>query len=281
MLRFSFVALVLLCGSGCTSSRVDIVRADGPITQPRSFDHSAFDALLQAHVDEDGLVDYAALQASDALVPYLRRLATTDPSSLDDSDRLAFWLNTYNALTLKLIVDHYPTKSILRLSPVGIRGLPFLIPKVNTPFKVDVGEVGGEVVTLDHVEHGIIRERFDEPRIHFALVCAALSCPPLRREAYVGDRLDAQLDDQARTFLANPDRNVVEPEEGVIRVSKIFKWFEEDFGGSDKTLQQFLAPYYDGDIRAQLEAGAYDVKHMDYKWSLNDQARFADANDED
>ncbi|MEM6648020.1 MAG: DUF547 domain-containing protein [Bacteroidota bacterium] len=277
MLRFSFVALALLFASGCTSSRVSIVRADGPVAQPTTFDHTAFDAILQAHVDDAGLVDYAALQASDALAPYLRRLAQADPSNLDDADRLAFWLNAYNALTIKLIIDHYPTKSILRLSPVGIRGLPFIIPKVNTPFKVDVGEIGGEVVTLDHVEHGIIRERFDEPRIHFALVCAALSCPPLRREAYVGDRLDEQLDDQARTFLANPERNRVEPEEGVIRISKIFKWFEEDFGGSDETLQQFLAPYYDGDIRAQLEAGAFDVKHMDYKWSLNDQARFADG----
>ncbi|GAB5518762.1 MAG: DUF547 domain-containing protein [Rhodothermales bacterium] len=279
MLRFSFVALALLVASGCTSSRVDIVRADGPIEQPSAFDHGMFDDILKAHVDEDGLVDYAALQASDALTPYLRRLATTDPGNLPEDDRLAFWLNTYNALTLKLIVDHYPTESILRLSPVGIKGLPFLIPKINTPFKVDVGEVGGEVVTLDHVEHGIIRERFDEPRIHFALVCAALSCPPLRAEAYVGDRLNAQLDDQARVYLDNPDRNQIPSEEGVIRVSKIFKWFDEDFGGSDATLQQFLARYYEGDLRSRLEAGAFNVKHMDYKWSLNDQARFANDND--
>ena len=151
MLRLCFVVLTLLLASGCTSSRVDIVRANGPIEQPSTFDHSTFDTLLKAHVDEDGLVDYAALQASDALTPYLLRLANTDPSNLPEDDRLAFWLNTYNALTLKLIVDHYPTESILRLSPVGIKGLPFLIPKINTPFKVDVGEVGGEVVTLDHV----------------------------------------------------------------------------------------------------------------------------------
>ncbi len=252
--------------AGCLSkASVRPVESDGPVASPTAFDHSTFDALLREVVDERGFVDYAALaEDPSALDGYLRRLAATDPSALGDDDRLAFWLNTYNAYTLKLIVDNYPVGSIRDV----VGGV--FIPLVNSPFKVEFVVVGGETMTLDDVEHGTIREQFAEPRIHFALVCAAQSCPPLRPEAYTGDRLDAQLDDQARRFLHNPDKNRVPADDDSVELSKIFDWFKGDFGDSDAAVQAFIAPYFDGDVRAKLEQGAYDVEFTGYDWSLND-----------
>lgn len=263
LLASALLAFVL---AGCLSkASVQTVEPARPVTAPETFDHSAFDVVLNAVVDERGFVDYAALVADpNALDAYLGRLAATDPANLPDDDRLAFWLNVYNAYTLKLVADNYPIES-LRDVVGGV-----FIPLVNTPFKVEFVVVGGETMTLDDVEHGTIRAEFDEPRIHFALVCAARSCPPLRAEAYVGDRLDAQLDEQARRFLTTPAKNRVPADEGTIELSKIFDWFGGDFGKDDAALQRFIAPYFEGEVREALEADGYEVNFLTYDWSLND-----------
>ena len=233
-----------------------------------SVDHSRFTRLLSRFVDEAGDVDYAALAArtDSTLAPYLRRLATTDPRTLSPDARLAFWINAYNALTLKLIVDHYPVQNIWAITP----GPPE--PKDESPFRLDVGTVADTVRTLDEIEHEIIRQRFDEPRIHFALVCAAKSCPPLRREAYSGPRLDAQLDDQARTFLRNDTKNRIPAGDDRVALTRILKWYGQDFGPTTDHLQRFLAPYFDGAVRAKLGRAAYEVTFLPYDWALNDQA---------
>lgn len=265
VLRLLLLAPVVLLAGCFSNASVQSIEPDRPVTTPATFDHSAFSALLAEVVDERGFVDYGVLAADPApLDRYLGRLAATDPSALSDADRLAFWLNVYNAYTLKLIVDNYPIDSIHDV----VSGA--FIPLVNTPFKVEFVTVGGETMTLDGVEHGTIREEFDEPRIHFALVCAARSCPPLRAEAYVGDRLDAQLDDQARRFLTNPAKNRIPADDETIRLSKIFDWFGGDFGDDDAARQAFLAPYFDGDVRDRLARGAFDVEFLSYDWSLND-----------
>jgi hypothetical protein len=266
------VLLAILCGlSGCIggSADVNVVRAQDRLQAPNRVDHAPFDRLLSTVVNAEGYVDYARLatEADSTLAPYLQQLAETDPSNLDRDARLAFWINAYNAYTLKLIVDHYPVESINDIKP----GAGPSIPKVNSPFQLDVGAVADTVRTLDDIEHGIIRERFDEPRIHFALVCAAVSCPRLRREAYTGGNLDAQLDDQAHRFLHDTDKNVVPAGASRIRLSRIFKWFDEDFGGSAQSTQRFIAPYFDGAVRRTLEQGGYDVSFRTYNWSLNDQ----------
>ncbi len=270
MPRFPLVAFALfsLALAGCLSkASVETVEPAQPVTAPAAFDHGALSDFLAGIVDERGFVHYAALAAdSNALGAYLARLAATDPSNLGDDDRLAFWLNVYNAYTLKLIADNYPVGSIRDV----VRGA--FIPLVNTPFKTPFVVVGGETLSLDEVEHGIIRERFDEPRVHFALVCAARSCPPLRAEAYTGDRLGAQLDDQARRFLHDSAKNRVPASEETIRLSKIFDWFGGDFGDGDAALQAFLAPYFEGTVRETLEAGGYEVDFLKYDWSLNDAA---------
>jgi hypothetical protein len=232
-----------------------------------SVDHRAFDQVLARYVDEQGNVDYAALKArSDSvLAPFLQQLATTDPSGLNRDARLAFWINAYNAYTLKLIVDHYPVENIWAVTPGPAE------PKDDSPFALDVGPVADTVRTLDEIEHEIIRTRFDEPRIHFALVCAAMSCPRLRREAYTGPRLDEQLDEQAHAFFHNSERNRIPADAETIALSRILKWYGEDFGSSEADLQRFIAPYFEGTVRSRLEDAAYEVTFLSYDWTLNDQ----------
>ena len=267
----AFLAVVVgLVFAGCTGgANVQPVRAQEPVRAPSAVDHSTYTDLLQTYVDGAGMVDYAALKADHdaALAPYLRRLAETDPSNLDEQERLAFWVNAYNALTLKLIVDHYPVETIRSITPAGGP----TVPRLNDPWHVKVGEVGGQTRTLDEIEHDIIRARFDEPRIHFALVCAAISCPRLRREAFVGNRLDAQLDDQARTFLHMDGKNAIPADDETIRLSRIFKWFEGDFGADTDAVQRYLAPYFDGTVQQKLRNAAYAVDYLDYDWALNEQ----------
>lgn len=271
---YLILLFVILLLPACTSVNVDMVRPNGEIRTPSSFDHSTFSEALGTYVDDDGLVDYQGLKQSDALIPYLQALAVTDPSQLSEQEQIAFWINAYNALTLKFMLDNYPTESILRLSPKGIKGLNFLIPKVNTPFKVESGYVGGEKQSVDNIEHGILRPNYDEPRIHFAIVCAAMSCPPLRNEAYTGDRLDEQLNDQGRIFLHDRSKNAVPLNGTTIKISKIFDWFKSDFAEDDAGLQQYLAQYFDGDLKEKLEQGGFSkIEHTDYDWTINDQLK--------
>ena len=262
------LALLAFAGAGCLNSvGVKAPKPAGPIDAPSAFDHSDFTAILDEVVDEDGFVDYAALKARPrALDAYVARLAQTDPANLPEPARLAFWLNAYNAYTLYLVRERYPVSSIL-----GTDTGPF-IPGFNSPFAAKFAVVGGERMSLDDIEHGTIREEFDEPRIHFALVCAAVSCPPLREEAYRGAALDGQLDDQGRRFIQNPFKNQIDLDENEAVISKVFDWFEEDFGGSDEAVQRFIAPYAATEAqREALAAARLEVHHADYDWSLNDQ----------
>lgn len=274
--RLGIVVLALfVTASGCSSSASNAITADQPVEAPPTFDHGPYNALLAEYVNERGMVDYARLQENQetALRPYLRALARTDPSNLSEDARLAFWVNAYNALALKLIVENYPVESIRDVKPSG---LPF-IPKINSPFKLEVSEVAGKKRTLDEIEHDIIRKEFpEEPRIHAAVVCAAMSCPELRQEAYTGARLDDQLDDQMRMFLRDRNKNRIPAGENQIRLSKIFDWYGGDFaqeGTSKQTAVMDMAAGYFEDERARkLRRGTYDVSYLDYDWSLNEQS---------
>jgi hypothetical protein len=234
--------------------------------------HEAFHRLLRRYVDTTGAVDYAGLQQNraDALRPYLDQLASANLSGRSRDARLALWINAYNALTLKLIVDHYPVQNIWAITP----GPPE--PKDDSPFQLDVGTVADTMRTLDEIEHEIIRERFDEPRIHFALVCAAASCPRLRRDAYTGPRLDAQLEDQARTFLRDSTKNRIPAGDNRIALSRILKWYGGDFGPTPEALQRALAPYIEGTVGERMAQGDYTVDYLPYDWALNDQSPLPD-----
>lgn len=230
--------------------------------------HAQFSRLLADYVDENGHVDYVQLKqhAESRLDPYLQQLAETTPAGLSRDARLAFWINAYNAYALKLIVDHYPVQNIWATTPG-----PAKPSKEKSPFKMEMGLVADTVRTLDEIEHQIIRERFDEPRIHYAVVCAAASCPPLRQEAYTGPRLDTQLDDQARTFLHNDEKNKIPVADDRIALSRILKWYGSDFGPSTDAVQQSIARYFEDPVRERLAEAGYQVDFLPYDWSLNAQ----------
>ena len=238
--------------------------------QARSFDHSAFDALLRAHVTR-GMVDYDAFARAPEFPRYLARLAAFDPATLARADQLAFWINAYNAYTIQLINKHGERESIRNINKTfGI--------KAYGPWKEKLAKVGGRAYGLDEIEQGIIRKRYEEPRIHFALVCAALGCPPLRSEAFTGARLDAQLDDQARVFLLeSPTKNRVDVASRTVYLSPIFVEFRdyiEDFGGSHAAVGRYVARYFPpGPARDLLTSGRFAVKVTDYDWTLNSQAK--------
>jgi len=233
------------------------------------FDHSRFDALLRDHV-EQGMVDYDAFAKALEFEDYLRSLAAFDPRTLPRDEQLAFWINAYNAYTIKLILKHGERQSIRNIN----KSIGFI--KGYGPWNEKIAAIGDSVYGLDFIEQKIIRPEFQEPRIHFALVCAAMGCPALRSEAFVGARLDQQLDDQTRTFLLRaPEKNRVEVGARRVQVSQVFKFrdYEKDFGGSKLAVATFIARYYpDGPERQLLESGQWKRwEYADYDWTLNSQ----------
>lgn len=235
-----------------------------------TFDHGALDALLRAHVVR-GMVDYDRFAASPEFKGYLGRLASFDPASLPRNEQLAYWINAYNAYTIQLINSHRERESIRNINKTG----GFI--KAYGPWKEKLAVVGGKAYGLDEIEQDIIRPRYREPRIHFALVCAAMGCPPLRSEAYTGARLDAQLDDQAQTFLLkSPTKNRVDVAARTVHVSPIFTGFRDyikDFGGSEATVGRFIAKYYPpGAAHDLLQSGSFKMLETNYDWTLNSQA---------
>ena len=229
-----------------------------------AFDHAVFDVLLRRHVTA-GLVDYDAFARSPEFRAYLERLASARLEGLPDPERLAFWINAYNAWTIEQINAHEERRSIRNINKsLGVLSL-------KGPWSEKMVRAAGRTLSLDDVEHEIIRRQFDEPRIHFALVCAALGCPPLRSEAYAGEQLEEQLEDQARAFLrGSPLKNRVDVANRTVWASPILIWYKEDFGGDDESLGRFLARYWpEGPKRALLLSGAFRLRKTDYDWSLN------------
>lgn len=236
-------------------------------------DNDAYARLLRAHVrpGEIGgirlyLVDYRAVKADPAYAEALATLAGTRVEALgSDAEREAFWINAYNLLAIKAVLDQYPTASIKDggslLSPI---------------WKKSIGAVGGTPYSLDAIEHGVLRKAFREPRVHFAIVCASLSCPDLRPEPFVATRLGAQLDEQVAAFLGNPTKGLAPGPDGrTARVSSIFKWFAGDFessGGVAAFIRAKAPSDVAGRVRALTDAG---LSYLDYDWSLNDTARVA------
>jgi hypothetical protein len=238
--------------------------ADGAAQQ---VDHSAFDRLLKAYVDARGMVDYDAFARSPDFRRYLDQLAHVELAPLPQNERLALWINAYNAYTIELINQHEERRSIRNIN----RTLGFIRGK--GPWSERMATVAGHTYTLDEIEHEIIRVRFDEPRIHFALVCAAIGCPPLRREAYTGERLDAQLDEQARIFLLqSPAKNRIDVAARRVHLSPIFRWYGRDFGRNDAEIGAFLARYFAAPERELLRSGNFRTEYTSYDWSLNGQA---------
>ena len=144
------------------------------------------------------------------------------------------------------------------------------IPKINSPFEYEIATIGGIKYSLDDIEHGILRKKYREPRIHFALVCASASCPKLRREAFTAERLDSQLNDQARDFLTDSTKNVVKVTNNTVYLSKIFRWFKGDFVSGRQSIQSYIASFFEGELAKKLHAGEFKERYLPYDWSLNE-----------
>ncbi len=228
-------------------------------------DHQTFGRVLRQYV-RDARVDYAALKARpedlDAYLEELSLVPSEEFARWTRDERLALLINLYNAQTLRLIIDNYPVASIRNIG---------LLP--GAAWRKKIVRFGGRVTTLDDLEHGIIRKEYREPRIHFALVCAAKGCPRLRDEPYLPNRLEEQLDDQARRFLGEIAKNHLDPSTRTLWLSPIFEWFEGDFTAGGKTVVEYVKPFLPEVARGQLRAPPdVTVRYSDYDWSLNDQA---------
>jgi len=251
----------------------------GAISAQQLPDHAEFTDVLAAVVVEPR-VDYAKLAADDAgLRSYLARLAATDPAAVagaPEDDRLAFWINAYNACMLKRVVDNYPiTKAggLQRIRNAAAGRPENSVWQIRDVFTGGHCAVAGKERSQDEIEHEIIRPMGD-PRIHVAVNCAAVSCPPLIPRAYLGETLDGQLDDRVRSFMGDPAHFEVSTEDGgrTVRVNKVLDWFKEDFGGHEG-IPDFLARYADGPYKEALEDPGTKIEFFDYDWTLNDVER--------
>lgn len=252
----AWVWVLLLAGwvhAGCSS----VPERFSPSSQidPTQVSHQILDDVLHASV-QDGQVNYPRLQEDDRFTAYLALLDRVDPRALSpERDRLAFWINAYNAFAIKGILD-------------GESPAPYI--GWYRYFKTRKYAIGGAKLNLYDLEHEILRKQFREPRVHFAIVCASVSCPKLQSTAYEGGKLDHQLGQVARAFINDTTRNRFDRQQKIAYLSKVFDWFEEDFAASAGSVPQFLARYVqDAEVARDLAAGLYRIEYLEYDWSLN------------
>ncbi len=251
---FLFFTLLGLLPSGCANNHGDPIQ---PITAPL-VSHAVWDSLLHRHVNAEGFVDYKGfIRDSAEFKGYLATLSAAEPKADNWSrdEKMAFWINAYNAFTVKLIVDHYPVSSIKDIK----RGIPF----VNTVWDIQFIHIGGETYDLNNIEHSILRSKFKDARVHAAINCASYSCPALRGEAFYAEKLDAQLTDAMHSFVNDPRRNKVTAKKA--EISEIFKWFSGDFKRDGESIRGFLNRFAD----EKLDANGR-ISHLDYNWNLNE-----------
>ena len=221
-----------------------------------AIDHSSWNTLVAQYVDANGRVAYRDLQDKDAVgfEQYLTTLAHAQLEGLSEPEEKAFWINAYNAVIVNGILQGYTAENILKRKRLfGWYSLP----------------IAGKARTPDEIEHQILRKKFRDPRIHFAIVCASTSCPKLRPEAYVAERLDQQLDDATRRFVNDPMRNQIDQQS--IALSMIFKWFAQDFIDDAGSVKSFLQRFVAEEKKSILVSHSGEPQYLEYNWTLNAQ----------
>ncbi|WP_236025605.1 DUF547 domain-containing protein [Algoriphagus oliviformis] len=246
------MAFVPLLFFSCENSSLGMVG-----TMPPS--HQLWNELVKANVKADGMVDYRGfIREKPKLETYLKLLSENAPDrkTWPKNEQLAYWINAYNAFTVKLIIDHYPVQSIRDLGP------SLKIPGLKDVWHYEFFQIGGVDASLDEIEHGILRKEFDEPRIHFAINCASVSCPPLLNEAFTSEKLESQLNKVALAFVNDRLRNRISADRA--ELSSIFSWFKEDFTKKG-TLIDFLNRYSQVKLKPDAK-----ISFLDYNWALNE-----------
>lgn len=251
MKKYTILVFVMIIS--CCSNKIDAqkkTQSHQELTNdtPIIVTHELWNVLLQKHVSENGNVDYNGLKNNySELKTYLDLLSSAIPNESQSRDyKLAYWINTYNALTVDLIIKNYPLESI---------------KDIKNPWEQRLWKLGNKNYNLEEIEHEILR-KMSEPRIHFAIVCASASCPKLLNEAFVPEKLDQQLTLVTKGFLADTKRNIIKPNK--LEISKIFKWFDDDFK-QNGSLIDFLNTYSDTKISSDAK-----INYLDYSWELND-----------
>lgn len=262
-------ALLGFCLAGAVAAAPDAEpwprwRAHDP-TSEASIDHGAWTAFLQRYVTHDealGLnrVRYGAVTDADraALETYIRKLEDTAIGEYGRDEQFAFWLNLYNAVTVKLVLDAYPVNSIRDIGG-GLFG--------RGPWDDEVTSVAGTPLTLNDIEHRILRPIWNDPLVHYGVNCASVGCPNLLTRAYTAGNVRARLRENARAYVNSP--RGVRFEDGKLVVSKIYRWYREDFGGSEAGVISHLRRYAEPALSARLDA-AGGIDGYAYDWSLND-----------
>ncbi len=249
---FSLLGLFL---AGVPTCRVDDVQSDSsPIT------HELFTKELQKYVSDDGWVDYEAWSKDTAgISKYLDIVSTHYPNEKNwtRDQRLAYWINAYNAYTIKLMLENWPVESIKDIKP----GVGF----INSVWDQEFISIEGNSYTLNNIEHGIIRPKFEDQRIHMAANCASVSCPQLLNKAFSADKLNEQLDEQTRLAFKSFRNDLSDPNNP--KISSIFKWYGGDFNWNDSSLEAFVEKYGEVDLPDGVK-----FSYIDYNWSVNSVA---------
>jgi hypothetical protein len=281
--KFQLAIFFFILLFGCTAIK-PVTLKDETLETPRIFSHQDFERVLQGFVDDQGLVDYAALKNNPRdLERYYLFLSTYSPDSHPTlfpgkQSKLAYWINAYNASAIKIVLTYYPISSVRDIKPPTIL---FFLPEKTGFFAFQRVSFGGKTTNLYYLENGVIRKRFSDPRVHFALNCAALGCPRLPRRVFTNDRLDEQLDREAREFLAEERNLRVDHHEKTIYISSIFKWYKSDFLNwyresfpqQEATLLNYMTLYLPGEKINEIRglAASYRVRFIPYDWRLNDR----------
>ncbi|MDA3872639.1 MAG: DUF547 domain-containing protein [Kiritimatiellae bacterium] len=235
---------------------------------PAHIDHEPLDRLLRRYVDDKGLVEYNTWSRSEedvaALKSYVFQFAPVPETPAKDDDLVASLINAYNAFTLEFILDHYPVQSIRLL---------------DKPFDGKRNEIGGQKVSVDMIEHDMLRPLIGW-KVHALVVCAARSCPPLHNRAYTAETWEENMRERYRTWLAREDLNDNDPDHGSrnngrLELSKILEWYAEDFSG-DHSVENLLERFGPSDYRSFFQEGGYGIRYKSYDWGLNDQGNTGD-----
>ena len=228
--------------------------------------HSRWNDILKKYVspsNSKSSFKYKELSKNSTILnKYLDELSTISEKEFNQWNRdqqIAFLINAYNAFTIRLILDNYPVTSIKKIGSF-----------FSSPWKIQFFTLFGAKQNLDNIEHDILRKRYREPRIHFAVNCASIGCPALRAEAFVAEKLNAQLSEQTQNFLNDKSRNYIDGE--ILYLSKIFDWFKEDFTFSDPTVQSFVSKYISSEPSSlnKLKSNQFKIKYTPYDWNLNE-----------
>jgi len=226
-----------------------------------NFDHSIFDQVLKDHVDDKGLIDYNGISNESGFRAYIESLKTADLVEMPKNGQLSFWLNAYNAVTIDKVIKWKPKKSVRET----------LIPGLWTSTKFFTSrehEVAGKRMSPDDIEHEILRKKFNEPRIHFAVVCASSSCPPQPRFAYTEKNVQEMLEEETRKYMNSQRGTRIDYAENTLYLSKIYDWFADDFIAHSGSVFNFIKPYLSKESLLFLERKP-KISYLQYDWALN------------